>query len=367
MEETISKTLTVTSLSEYLNALSNPIQHLKANLIGDQFFEDATKTYDSDTLQKVANYEVKCRTFFRGNANKDWSLTPSIFRESNLFLKEHEFYHNTLIDRFSDFDASFSNIDILVKMQHHGIPTRLLDVTENPLVSLYFACISEKDEKGNELDGCIWILPVEDKNILEHDSDFLDLQACLPRLDFPIGTMSFLTSFAALNFFIEGYKDSKSTDILPSTSYFLSQHPHIYELIKKLKALPTKYNFSFLEEDNILDFYKFLEQFNKNYVFIPPRKHPRLNAQSGALILCNFASITYSNNGLNISLVQNNIELTDLRLSDISPTEYFGCEKIIIPGNQKANFREELKKLQITQASLFPDLQNYAEFLKKNI
>ena len=37
---------------------------------------------------------------------------------------------------------------LLAKLQHYGIPTRMMDVTENALVALYFACAGDKKKDG---------------------------------------------------------------------------------------------------------------------------------------------------------------------------------------------------------------------------
>jgi hypothetical protein len=46
-------------------------------------------------------------------------------------------------------------------MQHYGVPTRLLDWTESPLIALYFV-VEDMEKKNEDKDGALWILyPLE--------------------------------------------------------------------------------------------------------------------------------------------------------------------------------------------------------------
>ncbi|MBY6033309.1 FRG domain-containing protein [Marinobacter daepoensis] len=92
--------------------------------------------------------------FYRGHSNKNkYKLEPSLFRkddDGNYFYleNEHILYRELLVSNSADFQSDVYTLDKLVRMQHYSLPTRLLDITSNPLIALYFACKSAPHEDG---------------------------------------------------------------------------------------------------------------------------------------------------------------------------------------------------------------------------
>lgn len=131
-------------------------------------------------------YDQNLRIYYRGE-EKDYDetrLLPSAFRG----IDEKETYYKYLRRHPEEF-KDLSNLDILAKMQHYFIPTRLLDLTTNPLVALFYACggfsefIKSKKNINQKEDGYVYILLAKKKNILTYDSDRALLLATLSKMD----------------------------------------------------------------------------------------------------------------------------------------------------------------------------------------
>lgn len=101
------------------------------------------------------------KLFFRGHADKEWKLLPSVLRidDNGVWFKERELILDYKQVSVSTMDYRTRIENILVEMQHYGIPTRMMDWSLSPLVALYFACQSHIDKKtGKETDGAVYAL-----------------------------------------------------------------------------------------------------------------------------------------------------------------------------------------------------------------
>lgn len=122
-QDTIPDTSSTSSLHD--NEITSVVDFIKA-----------LKKDIDDPLSENRGTEV----FYRGHADESWDLKPSIFRSDEGIKNEHLLFRDMVAHVPRDFSECKSALDYLVQMQHYELPTRLLDVTTNPLVALYFAC-----------------------------------------------------------------------------------------------------------------------------------------------------------------------------------------------------------------------------------
>jgi len=248
---------------------------------------------------------------FRGEPFYGWQTQPKVFRP-DVGLYDHE--KNAVRDLVSVHPQEFRDdetmFDRLVRMQHFDFPTRLLDVSTNPLVSLYFASADYRETpEGPLLDGKVQAFFLPEERQRYYDSDRVSLMANLANLT------------------VLEKKAMAAAYLLPADEF------NVQEVVGRLLW------FVRIEKPHFEP--KIVPEHMKLPVFVKPKmSNRRIIAQSGAFII-------YGARRLSAKEVD-----TDLRMSNLA-----------IPAENKPEIRDQLERLGIHASSLFPEIDKAAEFI----
>ncbi|MBP0615921.1 FRG domain-containing protein [Jiella sp. KSK16Y-1] len=126
-------------------------------------------------------------TFFRGHSDARYELTPSLLRKWDngdwqFMPSEDRLCKELLIAHHDEFQVDQYCFDRLVRMQHYGLPTRLLDISGNPLIALFFACSWKPDQPA--IDGEVIVFQVSSNRVKYYDSDTVSCISNLSNLTY---------------------------------------------------------------------------------------------------------------------------------------------------------------------------------------
>jgi hypothetical protein len=134
-----------------------------------------------DFLEFVGLHNDKW-TFFRGLSNAEWPLVPGVARADKVprggwrpDVEQALFRDFRRMAQTFEPGPSFNDLDWLAVAQHFGLPTRLLDWTDNPLVAAWFAVADEREHMPTPpgrtpLPGIVHVLRI-DPGVIEDNPD----------------------------------------------------------------------------------------------------------------------------------------------------------------------------------------------------
>jgi hypothetical protein len=110
--------------------------------------------------------------FFRGQNCKYGAIVPSIYHSEYNIRNEERIFKESIAEFPDELGSLKTTIEKLIVMQHYELPTRILDISKNPLVSLFFASyLEERTPETKETDGVVYVFSIPRDDIKYCGSD----------------------------------------------------------------------------------------------------------------------------------------------------------------------------------------------------
>jgi len=269
-------------------------------------------------------------TVYRGHPNRSYTLKPTVFRSNAHTANEHLLLRDLVSMHPDQFAADTSTLEMLVRMQHYSLPTRLLDASWNPLVGLYFAAQPKKirvlrtgtnTRVSQEADGEVVRLVVDKKLVRYFDSDTVSCLSNLAR-----GDAELKDDIRKL------LKDKRCSDSEAGIEWFNGNRP-----IKRLLHFISGEKPAFAPD--IVP-----SHLSRIFLVKPKLSNRRILAQEG----CFFA----------------------FGLSDEIPAAGMSgvqVQRIRIPARDKAGILAQLKRVAINERTMFPEIERAARYLTDDV
>ena len=293
------------------------------------------KIYEAKSLSSIFEYieninlkANKTILAFRGEKEDygDTALCPFIYR-NNYIKNEDKIYRESQRFNDRDFDSDLTTFDKLSRIQHYFAPTRLLDISEDIMSSLYFAT-----EKSNESkkDAILYIFEIKEKKIRYYDSD----------------TVSVISNLVKIPLTNKKSKKSKTQILQDINKKNFNKQESIKFLLHEIKE--EKHYFApKIKAKHITSIQCVRPKFTSN----------RIRSQKGFFLLF----------GLNKDDVTKHIKILQcggkvLNTSIDHPIKQI--HKIILKGDKIDKIKNDLSKIGITRPFIYPEIDKVSEFLQ---